>query len=197
MPTGPRRRRRLNDRPPRRTLNDPRPRRAPSGRRPRRMPIERRRPNSRPTARRSSKHRPHREPPPARAGGFVVCGSATLRTVDLRRSRVRLAKFWCLLLGLPFIAMAQSGPLGISFVDTTDLRLFYSDPSLNFLVPHTARTFSNAFDWQRRVFGWEPSERTNVWLRDFADYGNAAVSPAPRTLLRIDVAPAANAFETN
>ena len=110
---------------------------------------------------------------------------------------MRLAKSLCSLLCLPFLAVADPGPLGISFVDTTELRLFYSDPSLNFLVPHTARTFSNAFDWQRRIFGWEPSERTTVWLRDFADYGNAGVSPTPKTFLRIDVAPMANAFETN
>ena len=61
----------------------------------------------------------------------------------------------------------------------------------------SARTFSNSLDWQRKVFGWVPSQRTTVWLRDFADYGNAGVSPAPNTLLRIDVAPPANAFETN
>jgi hypothetical protein len=110
---------------------------------------------------------------------------------------VHLAKSLCSLLCLPFLAVAEPGPLGISFVDTSELRLFYSDPSLNFLAPHTARTFSNAFDWQRRIFGWEPSERTTVWLRDFADYGNAGVSPTPKTFLRIDVAPMANAFETN
>ena len=110
---------------------------------------------------------------------------------------MRLAKSLCLLLCLPFLALAGPGPLGISFVDTDQLHLLYADPSLNYLVPHAARTFSNAFDWQRRIFGWEPSERTTVWLRDFADYGNAGVSPAPDTLLRMDVAPAANAFETN
>jgi len=111
---------------------------------------------------------------------------------------VRLAKSLCPLLCLPLLAAgADSGPLGISSVETVDLRLLHSDPYLNFLVPHTARTFSNALDWQRRILGWTPSERTTVWLRDFSDYGNAGVSPAPNTLLRIDVAPAANAFETN
>jgi hypothetical protein len=111
---------------------------------------------------------------------------------------VRLAKSFCPLLCLPLVAAAaDSGPLGIASVDTADLRLLHSDPSLNFLVPHAARTFGNALDWQRRVFRWTPSERTTVWLRDFSDYGNAGVSPAPNSLLRIDVAPAANAFETN
>jgi len=110
---------------------------------------------------------------------------------------VRVGKSLCPLLFLPLLAAAQSGPLGISYVDTADLHLLYADPSLSFLAPHAARTFSNSFDWQRRIFGWVPSQRTTVWLRDFSDYGNAGVSPAPNTLLRIDVAPAANAFETN
>ena len=93
---------------------------------------------------------------------------------------MRLAKSLCPLLCLPPLAAgADSGPLGISSVETVDLRLLHADPSLNFLVPHTARTFSNALDWQRRIFGWTPSERTTVWLRDFSDYGNAGVSPAP------------------
>jgi hypothetical protein len=110
---------------------------------------------------------------------------------------VRLAKSLCPLLCCPFLAIAGPGPLGISFVDTDELHLLYADPALSYLVPHTVRTFSNAFDWQRRIFGWEPSQKTTIWLRDFADYGNAGVSPTPNTLLRIDVAPASNAFETN
>ena len=106
---------------------------------------------------------------------------------------MRLAKSLCPLLCSPFLAIAGPCPLGISFVDTDELHLLYADPALNDLVPHTARTFSNAFDWQRRIFGWEPSQKTTIWLRDFADYGNAGVSPTPNTLLRINVAPAANA----
>ena len=85
----------------------------------------------------------------------------------------------------------------MSSLETADLRLIYTDPALNFLVPHTARTFINALEWQRKVFGWRPSEPTTVWLRDFADYGNARVSPTPTNLLRIDVAPISNSFETN
>ena len=33
-------------------------------------------------------------------------------------------------------------------------------------------------------------------LQDFADYGNAGVSPAPDTLAAVDVAPRSHAFET-
>jgi hypothetical protein len=110
---------------------------------------------------------------------------------------LRLSAWLCSLLCVPLLAAADTGPLGLSFLETPDLRLIHSDPGLNFLVPHAARTFGNALDWQRRTFGWTPAERTNVWLRDFSDYGNAGVSPTPNNLLQFDIAPASNSFETN
>ena len=110
---------------------------------------------------------------------------------------MRLSASLCSLLFVPMLAAADSGPLGLSFVETPDLRLVHFDPSLNFLAPHVARTFGSALDWQRRTFGWTPAERTTVWLRDFSDHGNAGVSPTPKNLLRFDVAPPSNAFETN
>ena len=44
---------------------------------------------------------------------------------------------------------------------------------LSYLEPHAVRTFTNSLAWQRRMFGWVPSEPTTVLLQDFADYGNA------------------------
>jgi hypothetical protein len=101
----------------------------------------------------------------------------------------------CLLLALmPAAAVAQS-PVGISHVDTKDLRLYYYD-SLGYLAPHAVRTFTNSLEWQRRMFGWVPSEPTTVLLQDLADYGNAFAHAAPRGTLVFDVAPLSHAFET-
>jgi hypothetical protein len=87
-------------------------------------------------------------------------------------------------------------PLGLSFIETRDLRLVYFDPTLSYLAPHAARTFANSLAWQRRVLGWEPYEKTTVLLKDFADYGNAGASALPRNTLRFDIAPVSYAFET-
>ena len=46
------------------------------------------------------------------------------------------------------------------------------------------------------MFGWEPSEPTTVLLQDFADYGSATPTPAPRSMLVFEVAPISHAFET-
>ena len=91
---------------------------------------------------------------------------------------------------------ADTGALGLSYVDTPDLELVYFDPTLAYLAPYAVRTFTNALAWQRRVFGWQPYERTTVLLKDFSDYGNAAATPLPRNTLRFDVAPVTYPFET-
>jgi hypothetical protein len=91
---------------------------------------------------------------------------------------------------------ADTGALGLSYVDTADLELVYFDPALAYLAPHAVRTFTNALAWQRRVFGWQPYERTTLLLKDFSDYGNAAATPLPRNTLRFDIAPVTYPFET-
>src|SRR3954466_1692139 len=103
----------------------------------------------------------------------------------------------CLLLALlPAASAAQTSPVGIQFVQTPDLRLYYYD-YLADIAPLAIRTFTNAREWQRRMFGWMPSERTTVVLQYFADYGNARAFAAPRGTLILDVAPLSRAFETS
>ena len=102
----------------------------------------------------------------------------------------------CLLLALlPVSAAAEESPLGMSYVETNDLRLIYFD-SLSYLEPHSIRTFTNSLQWQRRTLGWVPYEPTTVLLKDLSDFGNAAAMSAPRNLLIFDIAPLSRAFET-
>ncbi|MBK8690603.1 MAG: hypothetical protein IPN24_20105 [Betaproteobacteria bacterium] len=103
----------------------------------------------------------------------------------------------CSLLALFSAASAaDESPVGISGVETPDVKLYYYD-YLGNIAPLAIRTFTNAREWQRRVFGWSPSEPTTVLLQDFADYGNALAYAAPRGTLIIDVAPLSRAFETS
>ncbi len=105
-------------------------------------------------------------------------------------------RVWCLLLAmLPNAAVAEESSLGLSYVETRDLKLIYFD-SLDYIVPHAVRTFTNSVAWQRRTFGWEPSESTIVLLKDFADYGSATAGVAPRSRVFIEISPISHAFET-
>jgi hypothetical protein len=104
--------------------------------------------------------------------------------------------FLCLLLAfVSFEAAADESPVGLSEVDTKDLRLYYPD-SLSYLVPHAVRTFTNSLAWQRRTFAWAPYEPVTIQLQDLADYGNAIAVAAPHTYLIFDVSPLSHAFET-
>ena len=96
----------------------------------------------------------------------------------------------------PARAEEAASPLGLTAVDTADLRLVFPSPTLDYLEPHALRTFANSIAWQRRVFGWVPSERTTVLLKDFSDWGNASASATPVNGLTFDIAPLSLAFET-
>jgi hypothetical protein len=108
---------------------------------------------------------------------------------------MRARLLWLLLVFMPAAAAADESPVGMSWVTTPDLRLFYYD-SLGYLTPHTIRTFTNALAWQRRMFHWTPSEATIVMLQDLGDYGNALTYAAPKNTLVFDVSPLSHAFET-
>lgn len=106
----------------------------------------------------------------------------------------------CLLLALaPTLSTAEESPaespVDMSYVETKDLKLIYFD-QLRYLVPHAVRTYTNSLAWQRRTFGWVPSEPTTVVLNDLSDFGNAAQTSAPRNKLVFDIAPESHAFET-
>jgi hypothetical protein len=92
-------------------------------------------------------------------------------------------------------AAADESPVNIYGVETQDLHLFYFD-YLRFLEPHSVRTFTNSMAWQRRIFGWVPSEPTTILLQDFVDYGNAHAYVEPHDRLEFDIAPLSHTFET-
>src|ERR1700759_5839244 len=100
---------------------------------------------------------------------------------------------WLLLLLFPAAALADDNPLGMSYVETPDVRIVYF-AALRDLVPHAARTALNSIAWQRRIYGWQPSQKPTILLKDFSDYGNAVAAPQSRLIL--DVAPFSHAFET-
>lgn len=108
---------------------------------------------------------------------------------------VRVCVLFLLLALTPAVAIADENPLGMSYIETEDLRLIYFD-SLGFLSPHTVRTFTNSLAWQKKTFGWVPSQPTTVLLKDLSDYGNASALVAPRSRLVFDIAPQSRALET-
>ena len=99
---------------------------------------------------------------------------------------------------LTIAVLASSAPAAaqLNFVETAGMQLVYLDPTETFLVPHAARTFLNSLGFQRRVFGFDPSDDIVVLLTDISDSGNAAASVVPRNAVTIEIAPLNFAFET-
>ena len=86
--------------------------------------------------------------------------------------------------------------IDLSRIETENLRLLYFDPSETYLTPYVGRSFENALNFERRIFGWEPWDQVTLLLKDFGDYGNAAARSSPNNALLIDIAPLSLAYET-
>ena len=112
----------------------------------------------------------------------------------MRSTGLRAFAAAALLAGSTGAAVADD--LHLSVLETDDLRLIYFDPAQTYLVPHVVRSFHNSLEWQRRVFGWVPYEKTTVLLKDFTDNGNAGARSAPNNAISVDIAPLSRTFET-
>lgn len=85
---------------------------------------------------------------------------------------------------------------GLGKLETDDLRLLYFDPTESYLAPHVASCFQNSLTGHQSILGFDPREKTTLFLKDFTDYGNAAAGAVPRNTLLIDIAPLSFTFET-
>jgi len=94
--------------------------------------------------------------------------------------------------------LAGVRPAGAQFqvIETNDLRLIYPSPTLRYIAPYTARCFENAMRFHRELWDYHPSERVNVILDDFGDYGNAGVWVNPRNSMSVHIAPTNFVYET-
>ena len=72
----------------------------------------------------------------------------------------------------------------------------YVDGTESYLVPHATRTTLNSLAFQKKLFGFDPSENLTVLLLDLSDSGNAGASSVPHDLVRVQIAPLGFTFET-
>jgi len=103
---------------------------------------------------------------------------------------------WPLLALATLIAAPAPAAAQLGQVEMPELRLVYFKGSLDYVVPHGARAFLNALETNRRLFGFDPSDRITLLLTDFKDSGNAAAGTVPRNVMAIHIAPLSFAFET-
>src|SRR5438876_3215366 len=72
---------------------------------------------------------------------------------------------------------------------TRDLELIYYDKAHEYLSYHLARSFENSLAFDRKLFGYEPSEPVVILMQDFGDYGHGGTSTVPWNYISIGIEP--------
>jgi len=92
--------------------------------------------------------------------------------------------------------LASSAGSERSFLETEELRVVYYDPGEAHLLPHVTQCFLSGLAAHKRVLGYIPDGRVNVFLKDFRDRGNATAYEAPWNEIDFDIAPSNEPYET-
>lgn len=81
-------------------------------------------------------------------------------------------------------------------LETEHLRLIYFSGANDFLVPHVARCFENAYRFHHTLYDYTSPEKVTIFLHDLADYGNAGAGTIPKNHITVAIAPTSYVFET-
>jgi hypothetical protein len=111
-------------------------------------------------------------------------------------SRERTTAHVCAALALFLLITATTAEAQLSSLEAEGVRFVYSEGAESHLLPHVARTLLNSLAFQKKLFGFEPSDEISLLLTDLSDAGNATASSVPRNGVIVDVAPLNFAFET-
>jgi hypothetical protein len=72
---------------------------------------------------------------------------------------------------------------------TRDLDLIYYDKAHEYLSYHLARSFENSLAFDKKLFGYTPSEPVVILMQDFGDYGHGGTSTVPWNYISIGIEP--------
>jgi len=114
----------------------------------------------------------------------------------MTRSAVLGARRQILAAALGTILLPAPAAAQLAKVETNDVRIVYAEGAASFLAPYATQTVLNSLAFQKRLFRFEPSEKTTVMLVDFQDYGNAWATSVPRNTVQVQIAPLNFLFET-
>ncbi len=83
----------------------------------------------------------------------------------------------------------------INQYNSKDLRLLFIERGYSYIVPYTASTFTNAMEFHKNFWNYEPSEDVTVLLNDFTDVGNGGTLVIPRNFISAAIAPFEYTFD--
>jgi 6-phosphogluconolactonase (cycloisomerase 2 family) len=87
-----------------------------------------------------------------------------------------------------------NGYAQINQFNTPDLRLIYLGKGYYYMVPHMARCYENAMQFQKNFWHYTPSEEVTILLNDFADIGNGGTLVLPWNMVTLGISPFSFAY---
>lgn len=100
-----------------------------------------------------------------------------------------------LLLCLLVLSTSLNGQLDM--IETKEMKLVTYDYGHKYILPHAGRCFHNALQFHKDLFDYKPSEKINLLVQDFGDYGNAGATAVPKNSISMGLSPFSYAFETS
>jgi len=94
-------------------------------------------------------------------------------------------------------SVSSRSQIDFKVVETEHMRLIYYDDEHAYVIPHLARCFENSIGFHMRTFGWTPTEKVTVILRDLEDYGYAGATSLPVNYLILGIEPYEQVYETS
>jgi hypothetical protein len=94
-------------------------------------------------------------------------------------------------------ALNDSASAQFRSVKTNDVELLYYHYGHEYLINHTLRSYTNALQFHKNLFGYQLWEPVTLIMQDFGDFGNAGASAVPTNAILMGIAPFHYAFETN
>ena len=96
------------------------------------------------------------------------------------------------------LGMVASAPLAAQFraLETSDMRLVYTSPLQEYLVPQVALSFENSLQFHRRFWDYHPTGKMEVLMHDLWHYGNAGARPIPDDHITLGIEPYAHEYES-
>lgn len=82
-------------------------------------------------------------------------------------------------------------------IESKDMRMVYYDREHEYILPHTERCFYNALNFHKKLFDYKPSEKINILMQDFGDYGNGGATAVPHNFINLALSPFNYTFETS
>lgn len=76
-----------------------------------------------------------------------------------------------------------------------DFVFIYYGKQYSYLIPHTARSFTNAFNFHRKTFQYDPGKPIPVFVNDLSDFGSGGALAIPFNFVTLGINPFDNVYE--